>query len=120
MKRLVALLLLLSLCAGLLPFALAEETIETESLAYGDDGEAVTLIQQMLIDLGYLDTKATGKYREATQKAVRQFQSEYGLEVTGEVDGETEVMLLNAEYRTLENGDDGDDVKRAEIGRAHV
>lgn len=114
MKRLVALLLLLSLCAGLLPFALAEETIETESLAYGDDGEAVTLIQQMLIDLGYLDTKATGKYREATQKAVRQFQSEYGLEVTGEVDGETEVMLLNAEYRTLENGDDGDDVKRVQ------
>ena len=109
MKRLVALLLLLSLCAGLFPFALAEET---DILAYGDDGEAVTLIQQMLIDLGYLDTKATGKYREATQKAVRQFQSEYGLEVTGEVDGETEVMLLNAEYRTLENGDDGEDVKR--------
>ncbi len=115
MKRLVAIALLLALCVTMLPLSLAEESEPAEAyqpLAYGAEGDAVTLIQQLLIDLGYLDTKATGKYREATQKAVRQFQSEYGLEVTGVVDGETEVMLLNAEYRTQENGDDGDDVQR--------
>ncbi len=120
MKRLLAILLLLAMSVTLLPLSLAEEAEPTSApqsaqpLAYGAEGEAVTLIQQLLIDLGYLDTKATGKYREATQKAVKQFQSEYGLPVTGEVDGETEVLLLNAEYRTLENGDDGDDVKRVQ------
>jgi len=119
MKRLVAIALLLAMCVTLFPLSLAEEadiapetTDAYQPLAYGAEGESVVLIQQLLIELGYLDTKATGKFREATQKAVRQFQTEYGLDVTGEVDGETEVMLLNAEYRTLENGDDGDDVKR--------
>ncbi len=119
MKRFVALLLLLAMCVTALPLSLAEETETTpvpehEALAYGSDGEAVAQIQQLLIDLGYLDAKPTGKFRAATQRAVRKFQSEYGLEVTGVVDGETEVMLLNAEYRTLKNGDDGEAVRRVQ------
>ena len=115
MKRFLAFALLLAMSVTMFPLSLAEESETAEvsqPLAYGAEGEAVTLIQQLLIDLGYLDTKATGKFREATQKAVKQFQTEYGLEATGVVDGETEVMLLNAEYRTLQNGDDGDDVQR--------
>ena len=121
MKRLLAFVLLICLCAALLPVSMAEETVTAEPteaapaatpLAYGADGDDVVFIQQLLIDLGYLDSNATGKFREATRSAVKQFQREYGLEVTGEVDSETEVILLSAEYRTLKNGDDGDDVKR--------
>jgi len=127
MKRLLAFALLVAMCVTFLPLSVAEETIaieeteipvsdapaqDYEPLSYGSEGEAVTLIQELLIELGYLDTRATGRFLEATQKAVRQFQSEYGLQATGIVDGETEVMLLNAEFRTLKNGDDGDDVKR--------
>ena len=48
MKRLVAIALLLALCVTMLPLSLAEES-ETEDsyqpLAYGAEGEAVTLIQ---------------------------------------------------------------------------
>lgn len=112
MKRLLSILLLLTLSLSLLPLSSAEETQGYQPIAYGAEGEQVTLIQQLLIDLGYLNTKATGKFREATEKAVRQFQTEYGLEVTGAVDGETEVILLNAEFRALKNGDDGEQVTR--------
>ena len=48
MKRLVAIALLLAMCVTLLPLSLAEETNTTEPLAYGAEGEAVTLIQQLL------------------------------------------------------------------------
>ncbi|MBR3765340.1 MAG: peptidoglycan-binding protein [Clostridia bacterium] len=127
MKRLLAIVLLAAMCAAPLPLSLAEETSATEAtelpvseaaeqayepLAYGMDGEEVKRIQELLIELGYLDSNATGKFRNATRSAVKQFQREYGLEVTGVVDAETEVMLLNAEFRTIEHGDDGDDVKR--------
>ena len=111
MKRkfacLVCLLMLLGACA------LAEETSAPfEPLKYGAQGEAVTAIQQKLTDLGYYAGKISGNFLEGTRAAVKRFQKDYALEVTGELNAETEALLMSAEYRVLEDGDDGEDVTR--------
>ncbi len=107
MKRLLACLLALSLCAAGLP-ALAGYT----PLRYGDHDDRVITVQERLSELGYYTGKISGSFLEGTRSAVRRFQEEYGLNVTGEVDGETEALLMNAEYRSLKNGDNGEDVTR--------
>lgn len=112
MKRLLACLLLLAMLCAMVP-ALSEDEPEASTvLQYGDTGEEVKTLQQYLLDLGYFSGKTTGKFLKATKSAVEQFQKDYGLEATGMLDGETEVELLNAEYRALRYGMDGDDVKK--------
>ena len=112
MKRKFACLLFCALVL-LCPFAWAEdESAGYEPLSYGAQGEHVTLIQQQLSNLGYYTGKVSGNFLDGTRAAVRKFQKDYGLEITGEVDGETEALLLSAEYRVIDNGTDGDDVTR--------
>lgn len=111
MKRLLACLLALSLCILPPPAARGQED-GYKPLQYGDRGDLVVTIQQRLADLGYYGGKISGSFLEATQTAVRLFQAEYGLEETGMVDGETEALLMSAEYRVLQNGDNGEDVTR--------
>ena len=101
MKRLLACLLLLAMMAALLPALSEEDAVGYQPLQYGDKGETVETLQQCLIDLGYYTGKVTGNFLKATRAAVEQFQKDYDLDVTGVVDGETEVLLLNAEYRAL-------------------
>ena len=50
-------------------------------------------IQQSLKELGYFNEEVTGYYGPITRKAVEDFQRDYGLTVTGEVDGNTASML---------------------------
>ncbi len=50
-------------------------------------------IQQSLKELGYFDEEVTGYYGEITRAAVSDFQYDYGLAVTGEVDGATASAL---------------------------
>lgn len=51
----------------------------------GDTGDAVKELQKMLISLGYScgDAGADGEFGELTEKALKQFQSDNGLEVDG-------------------------------------
>jgi len=112
MKRFLSLLLCLAVCAALYPVYAESETAGYQPMQYGDSGENVLLIQEQLKTLGYYEGKVTGNYLDGTQAAVLQFQQDYGLEETGMVDGETEAMILNAEYRVLTTGDSGDDVIR--------
>ncbi|MDD3410147.1 MAG: peptidoglycan-binding protein [Eubacteriales bacterium] len=111
MKRFLALLLacLLAL-ASLASLSIAEEGYRP--LQYGDTGDAVSAVQNQLAALGYYSGKVSGNFLDGTRAAVRQFQKDYGLAETGELDGETEALLLSAEYRELTKGDSGDDVKR--------
>lgn len=51
----------------------------------GSGGETVKQIQQKLIDLGYLNDVADGKFGKKTADAVRTFQVINGLDDTGEV-----------------------------------
>ncbi|MBQ4557771.1 MAG: cell wall hydrolase [Clostridia bacterium] len=53
----------------------------------------VVQIQQSLKELGYFNEEVTGYYGNITRQAVKDFQFDYGLPVTGEVDGSTASML---------------------------
>jgi N-acetylmuramoyl-L-alanine amidase len=56
--------------------------------------EAETIqIQQSLKELGYFNEEVTGYYGNITRGAVADFQRDYGLAVTGEVDGATASVL---------------------------
>ncbi len=110
MKRIALLLITVALLASALP-AVAQDNAPLE---YGASGDRVLEIQQRLTDLGYYTGKVSGNFLEGTRYAVKRFQKDYGVEVTGVVDGETEAMLFGAEYRHLTYGMSGDDVLRVQ------
>ena len=112
MKRLVSLLLLLALLCACAPQAATLAESGYQPLRYGDQSELVSAIQQRLSDLGYYSGKISGNFLDGTRAAVKRFQRDYGLAESGEVDGETEALLMAAEYRTLKFGDDGEGVTR--------
>ena len=91
-------------------YAHAQESYQP--LQYGSQGEDVTRIQKQLSALGYYTGKLSGNFLDGTRAAVTRFQKDYELEETGVVDGETEALLMSAEYRTLGQGSSGEDVKR--------
>ena len=55
-------------------------------LKYQTAGADVVLIQMKLKELGYLNARADGIYGNVTAEAVKAFQNDQGLEVTGVVD----------------------------------
>lgn len=67
-------------------------------LKMGDEGGAVRYIQQSLTELGMALGKDSvdGKYDESLKLAVEEFQSAYGLSVTGKVDKRTVLALMVA------------------------
>ena len=61
------------------------EEDETPIAKKGSKGEDVKEIQERLIELGYLQGKADGDFGKKTEEAVKAFQQNKGLELTGEV-----------------------------------
>ena len=70
--------------------------VPTQTLSPGDTGTQVTALQNALIGLGYLKTKADGDYGPDTQLAVEQFQSAHNLAVDGVVGQQTLAALKTA------------------------
>ncbi|MGI2908073.1 peptidoglycan-binding domain-containing protein [Tolypothrix sp. VBCCA 56010] len=67
---------------------------ELPILRKGDTGGAVKLLQNLLIALGYFDKDLrTGNFLEQTEQAVKNFQSEYNLQVDGIVGAKTWDLL---------------------------
>lgn len=135
MKRLLCLLTLL-LCACSLALGeemvllnddssmIEEETVVARDLEYGDEGADVTELQQKLTDLFYYSGNISGRYREGTRAAVKEFQKDFGLAVTGKADAATQAEIYAAVYRPLRYGSSGEDVKRlqtrlTELGYYH-
>lgn len=117
MKRWIAFGLALMLLAGMpgTPLMLQQSAyaqVGYEPLEYGATGETVAQIQERLAALGYYKGKVSGNFLDGTRAAVKRFQKDYGLEETGIVDGQTEALLMTAEYRVLGYGTEGDEVKR--------
>ena len=61
-------------------------------------GPEVTRMQDMLIEMGFLATIASGKYDSATKKAVSAYQKAMGLKATGTADEETLRLILGGNY----------------------
>ena len=55
----------------------------SSALRKGDESDAVEDLQEKLIDLGYLETEATGYFGSATEEAVKAFQRDAGLSADG-------------------------------------
>ncbi len=99
-------------------------------LSSGDKGDAVTELQQRLIDLGFLDDEADGSYGSMTAEAVKLFQEHViaqGLSDDVEADGVatslTQDILFDEEYsvylKDLSEGDEDSEVLRLER-RLHI
>ncbi len=121
MKRLIVLLLALLLpCAGLaeaIPEEIDEEgyeevVMDSRPLQYGDEGDDVRDLQQKLTDLYYYTGNISGRYREGTRAAIRSFQEDFGLDVTGVADAYTQAKLYATLYKPLRYGSSGEPVKR--------
>ena len=98
----------------------------SRTLRYGYTGEDVKLLQNRLIELGYLSGKADGTFGSTTLAAVKAFQKNNGLTQDGVAGTQTYKRLFSASAveaspapgdpadiptRTLTVGDSGDDVK---------
>lgn len=75
------------------PEPLATPAPQYTSLSKGDDSDDVRAMQQRLYDLGYLEDEPDGKFGNNTQTAVKLFQQQAGLEVTGVADNDTQTAL---------------------------
>ena len=120
MKRLVALLLALTLFAAWMP-AFAEEG---GTIRYADRGDQVVKLQQRLIQLGFLTGEADGQYGKQTQAAVLAFHKLLLARAGGDpskASGRSisaeDLEVLYADpfsfyVSDLQVGDQGDEVKR--------
>ena len=73
-----------------------DATLSTsETLQSGDASEAVKLMQQRLISLGYLSGEADGKFGLQTYKAIKAFQKANGLYVDGIAGSKTLTALTS-------------------------
>ena len=130
MRRILCVLVLLSLLAGMIFMVLAEEEddsviipvdieepaeeVETQparDMQRGDSGDDVLFLQTRLKDLKYYNGELSGNFGNATRDAVKTFQRDFGLEETGVADIQTQMVLYTTMYRPLKYGSTGDDVK---------
>ena len=86
-------------------------------LKYGDTGEAVSLLQSRLKELGYFSGSVGGNFGAITRDAVKSFQTAAGLTADGIAGEETLTALYSSdapkkEDVTLRVGDTGEAVKK--------
>ncbi len=100
-------------------------TVGDDSLSKGDRGDDVKQLQQRLKELGYFKGTCTGYYGDATEKAVKAFQSRNGLTADGKAGEKTLKKLESSSAKKadgetakdeaddgLHKGDRSDDVKQ--------
>ncbi|GGC84720.1 spore cortex-lytic enzyme [Thalassobacillus devorans] len=68
-----------------------------DMLQPGDQGRSVTLLQEKLVLLGYLETEPTGYYGNLTEQGVRKLQQDFNLPVDGVVGSRTSYQLMEIE-----------------------
>lgn len=76
------------------------EAVRTNrTLRPGDTGNDVVALRNRLIRMGYLPRTATGRYDDAMERAVLQFQTDHGLGADGEA-GPSTVEMINVPAET--------------------
>ncbi len=73
---------------------------KVEPIKYGDQEEIVKEIQNMLLSLGYENIKSNGIFGKNEVTAIKEFQRERGLKITGEVNKST-LDTLTKVFRTM-------------------
>ena len=68
-------------------------------LQKGDQGSRVTALQEALIELGFLKSKADGKYGSGTEKAVIAFQQMNDYPATGIMDANIQAFLYSGQVK---------------------
>lgn len=76
---------ILALLIFILSIPIVRPALAAVTLEVGSRGDNVTRVQKRLIQYGYLDGEADGRYGEDTRNAVRLFQRRNGLTVDGKV-----------------------------------
>jgi carboxyl-terminal processing protease len=84
----------------------ANPVVIEEPYGYNDNDPAIANIQLMLDGLGYDPGRMDGYFNEQTETAVKEFQSDNDLEVTGEVDEETAGMIDTKVIEQIREGVD--------------
>ena len=75
--------LIMLLIALFLPHGVGAAILDELPLEKGATGQSVVMVQQRLIDLGYLHFRPTGSYGDMTKSAVAAFQRRNGISSTG-------------------------------------
>src|SRR5699024_11958599 len=70
---------------------------EAEQLQYGEHGETVRVLQQKLNQLSYYDDDIDGEFGIFTEHALKQFQENHNITVTGQTDQETMRAIIKEE-----------------------
>lgn len=86
----------LTMCLAVM-FTFAGTVTAFASFQRGDDGQEVMAIQKRLVELHYTINAIDGDFGLSTEAAIRQFQSDRGLEVDGIIGSDTYRALMNKE-----------------------
>lgn len=90
------------LCTGLFTAFLPEVALgetaliqesEFKTLKVGTGGQAVRQMQTVLKDLGFYDDAINGNFSRVFEQAVKDFQADFGIEETGQIDYELYTLL---------------------------
>lgn len=71
--------------------------LEAEYLNYGEHGESIRVLQHKLNKLSYFDDQIDGDFDILTEYALKKFQKNHGIFVTGQADMQTLHIIINAE-----------------------
>ena len=74
-----------------------DESVVLTTLQKGDSGDSVLSMQQMLVELGYLSGVPDGNFGKKTVEAIKKYQKDMGVEVTGIADEATQRLILTGQ-----------------------
>ena len=84
----------------------APKSSDFDTLKYGYSGDDVAELQSRLATLKYYDGKTSGVYSQAVTEAVKNFQKDFDLEVTGIADAKTlELVKVEAQRASSQVGE---------------
>lgn len=79
------------------PILQNEMLLEAESLGYGQHGETVRVLQQKLDKLSYYDDNIDGDFGILTEYALKKFQKDHNITITGRTNMNTVRTIIKAE-----------------------
>jgi cell wall-associated NlpC family hydrolase len=74
--------------------------LEAEQLQYGHHGQIIRILQKKLDTLAYYEDDIDGDFGILTEYALKKFQSDHHVTITGHTDGQTILALIEAERKS--------------------